>query len=224
MIIREVIIMATPRKDYSNNIFGERLKMLRGVMDKTQREFSEMLGISQPAFSGYESGRIYPTLEIALDIAKKCGVSLDWLFGIDSYTSIKSMGDVAACFMDLFVANEVSVEYSVHKNDIEEKDTPDEERNYVNLKIYNREKLRNPDIKLNGELCDVIGKSYELARDLHRYERDQEGYESEKKKLIEKMSIEPVTKVNHSHISEDERREKMREIILKEVADDEKPD
>ena len=29
----------------------------------------------------------------------------------------------------------------------------------------------------------MIGKSYELARDLHRYERDQEGYESEKKKL-----------------------------------------
>jgi len=47
--------------------FAHRLKELRVSKDLTQKEFSELLKISQSAISMYESGQREPTLEV-LDI------------------------------------------------------------------------------------------------------------------------------------------------------------
>ena len=50
--------------------FAHRLKELRISKDLTQKEFSELLKISQSAISMYESGQREPTMEV-LDIFAK---------------------------------------------------------------------------------------------------------------------------------------------------------
>ena len=58
--------------DDKTNIFGRRLRNLREtVMNKTQKEFSEMLGIPQPSLSAYESGKNKPTIDNVILIADK---------------------------------------------------------------------------------------------------------------------------------------------------------
>ena len=65
-----------------NNIFGRRLKMLRNHhFHMTQKEFAQFLSLQQPTISAYENGKVSPVITEAMDIAKKCGVSLDWLCG-----------------------------------------------------------------------------------------------------------------------------------------------
>lgn len=60
-------------------IFSERLKGLRG--DRKKAEFARFLGVSSPqTYQNYEAGRI-PEPEILINIADKCGVTVDWLFG-----------------------------------------------------------------------------------------------------------------------------------------------
>ncbi len=72
------------------NIFGKRLKILReSVLGKTQKELSELLGIPQPTLSSYENGRNIPTIDVAIHIAEKCNISLDWLCGRDHYVQAK---------------------------------------------------------------------------------------------------------------------------------------
>lgn len=46
-------------KDYNmdNKIVSERLKYLRSIIKKTQKEFAEFLGIPQPSISAYENGK-----------------------------------------------------------------------------------------------------------------------------------------------------------------------
>ena len=67
-----------------DNIFGERLKILRSItMDMSQRDFAKLLGIPQPNLSAYESGRNKPTIDTVINISDKCNVSIDWLCGRD---------------------------------------------------------------------------------------------------------------------------------------------
>ena len=68
-----------------NNIFGKRLRELRlETLNMNQREFAKLLGIPQPTLSAYESGRIKPKIDAAINISEKCDASLDWLCGRDT--------------------------------------------------------------------------------------------------------------------------------------------
>ena len=57
-----------------------RLKDLREDKDLTQKEISEILNISQVAYSYYEIGKRSIPLEILLKLADYYGVSLDYIF------------------------------------------------------------------------------------------------------------------------------------------------
>ena len=59
--------------------FGTRLQNLRKELNYSQKDFAIFLGIPQPSLSEYENQKNLPTLEILLNIATKCNVSLDWL-------------------------------------------------------------------------------------------------------------------------------------------------
>ena len=60
-------------------IFSERMLSLRGTQKKA--EFARFLGISSPqTYQNYEGGRI-PEADMLLNIADKCGVTVDWLLG-----------------------------------------------------------------------------------------------------------------------------------------------
>lgn len=69
----------------NNKTESERLKYLRSINKKLQKEFAEFLGIPQPSISVYENGKNNPTIDVLIDIADKCRVSLDWLAGRSDY-------------------------------------------------------------------------------------------------------------------------------------------
>lgn len=60
----------------NNKTVSERLKYLRSI-NKKQKEFAEFLGVPQPSMSAYENGKNNPTIDVLIDIADKCKVSLD---------------------------------------------------------------------------------------------------------------------------------------------------
>ena len=47
-------------------------------------DFAKYLGISFAAASRYENGIMVPSIDIGMQIAEKCNVTLDWLCGCGS--------------------------------------------------------------------------------------------------------------------------------------------
>lgn len=90
-------------------IFATRIKELRESFGMTQKEFSQYVGIKQQTLSGYERGLMKPPLDIITEIAKKCGVSIDWLCGLsDKKTSSNIPQTLADIFEMLFLIQEYS--------------------------------------------------------------------------------------------------------------------
>lgn len=89
----------------------------------TQKEFSAFLGIPQPSVSAYENSKNSPTIEVLIDIANKCNVSLDWLSGrTNNHPSITSMKDVVSFLYEFSMLNEVRFNIEIEdkfENDIE---------------------------------------------------------------------------------------------------------
>ena len=67
--------------------FSQRLKELRTNMNLTQRQFSQKIGCTQTTLSAYENTPKSPSLDIIIDIAEKCNVSVDWLLGLSDNVS-----------------------------------------------------------------------------------------------------------------------------------------
>lgn len=65
-----------PRLDLQK--VGRRIREIRGF-DLTQAQFADMLGIRQNTLSGYEKGRIVPTLEMLIKLKTYSGKSIDWI-------------------------------------------------------------------------------------------------------------------------------------------------
>lgn len=59
------------------------------------------MSIPQPTLSAYESGRNKSTVDVVINIADKCNVSVDWLCGRDEQTLINSLGDIFLNYMKL---------------------------------------------------------------------------------------------------------------------------
>lgn len=72
----------------SENIFGERVRMMRRHIGYTQTALGDMIGATKATVSNYESGKIYPPLDIAFKIAKALDVPFTWLVGIDEYIKL----------------------------------------------------------------------------------------------------------------------------------------
>lgn len=80
----------------NNNTLGDKLQYLRKTLTFSQKDFAEFLGIPQPSLSAYENNRNSPTVDVLINIAKKCNISLDWLCGIStSKQTLSSLGDVS---------------------------------------------------------------------------------------------------------------------------------
>ena len=59
--------------------FADNLKMIRKEKGLTQEQLAEILGVSRQAVSKWESNNGYPETDKLIVIAKKFGVSLDYL-------------------------------------------------------------------------------------------------------------------------------------------------
>lgn len=63
-------------------IFAKKLKEIRLQTGKTQKEFANMVESTAATISAYENATKNPSLEIVMNIAEKCNVSIDWLCGL----------------------------------------------------------------------------------------------------------------------------------------------
>ena len=54
---------------------GERIKSLRKANDMTQKEFSELIGVSRSTLAGYETGKIEPSLNVISRMANQFEIS-----------------------------------------------------------------------------------------------------------------------------------------------------
>lgn len=66
---------------FSNEIFAERVKMLRKQQNIKQSELGEMVGLTYTAISDIERGRRTTTIEKLVAIADCFEVSIDYLVG-----------------------------------------------------------------------------------------------------------------------------------------------
>lgn len=70
-------------------IFASRLKEFRINLGLSQRQMAEKIGITAATLSAYETNSKNPSISVAIEIANKFDVSLDWLCGIKKDNDIK---------------------------------------------------------------------------------------------------------------------------------------
>jgi transcriptional regulator with XRE-family HTH domain len=61
--------------------FPERVKVLRLRHELTQKQISDIIGVRQSTYSGYENGTYQPQLNILIKLATLFEVSIDFLVG-----------------------------------------------------------------------------------------------------------------------------------------------
>lgn len=70
--------------------FSQRFRSLRG--EQKQEAFADFLGISRPTVGFYENGTRIPDAVTLLHIAKKCGVTTDFLLGLTDNRTLETSG------------------------------------------------------------------------------------------------------------------------------------
>lgn len=181
----------------NNRTVSERLKYLRSINKKTQKEFAEFLGIPQPSMSAYENGKNNPTIDVLIDIADKCSVSLD--AGRSDYTfNLSSMRDFVLFMYELAMKKEISFRIIVEDkfpNDIE----TDENKWNAKLVFYGNDK-EHP---FNADVCNILKELSDNLFDLESYSITKEQFDSMKNKSVEYYSL-PLTQKEFEELSRDE--------------------
>lgn len=59
---------------------GARLRKLRKTLGLTQTDLAEKLGITQSAWTQYETGARKISVEVAAVVSRRYGVTLDWIY------------------------------------------------------------------------------------------------------------------------------------------------
>lgn len=77
-----------------------RIKELRTSMGLTQKDFAELINVSTVSVSSYETEAKSPSLDMIINIAQKCSVSIDWLCGLSDK---KSLGTSITTYDELFI-------------------------------------------------------------------------------------------------------------------------
>lgn len=60
-----------------------KIKEARESAGYSQKALAEIVGVKPNTFHGYESGKHDPKSELLIEIAKACGVSVDFLLGLE---------------------------------------------------------------------------------------------------------------------------------------------
>ena len=183
----------------SENTVSERLKYLRSINKKTQKEFAEFLGIPQPSMSAYENGKNNPTIDVLIDIADKCNVSLDWLAGRSDYTfGLSSMRDFVLFMYELSMKKEIGFKIIVEDkfpNDIE----TNENKWNAKLVFYGNDK-EHP---FNADVCNILKELSDNLFDLESYSITKDQFDSMKNKSVEYYSL-ALTQKEFEELSRDE--------------------
>lgn len=198
-----------------NVTLGERIQVLRKKMKMSQKEFAVFLEIPQPSLSAYENNRNSPTVEVLINIAKKCHISLDWLCGISTYQhQLSSLSDVGDFLYSLLETNEIGVDIEVHDklfNDIE----TDEDRWYTRLTFFGNDKEHES----NADICFLIDKVSKDHEDFTSFAIGNDMYELAKQQTRNQYAKRPLTKKEYPNLSRDEILQKRFEY-LKKITED----
>ncbi len=166
--------------------FGEILKMLRESKGITQKQMSEILGVSKSNISKYEAGSVEPNIETLLNYANYFGVSTDYLLGLKKAGS--ESNDCYNYFYEEGDANwrirQISEQKGCSYEDLLDKSCIEKERFdllwYGNAQPYAEELIRisrvldvSTDYLLNTAQRERLSSEEELI--LRYYERDPEG-------------------------------------------------
>ena len=93
---------------------ADRIKSLREIANLTQSEIARQLGISRSGVNAWEMGLSVPSTQYIVELAKKFGVSTDYLLGMENTSSISVKGltekqvsvllDTIECFRELRIS------------------------------------------------------------------------------------------------------------------------
>lgn len=61
------------------NQISRRIREVRENLVYTQADFASLLGVDQPSYSRYETGRVVPSLKLLIVLARKTDTNIDWL-------------------------------------------------------------------------------------------------------------------------------------------------
>ena len=73
----------SPQRDYKWKDIGARIREARTRAALTQKQVSELLGVSTHAVWCWEAGMMKPNSEHLVELAYRCSVSTDWILGKD---------------------------------------------------------------------------------------------------------------------------------------------
>lgn len=202
--------------------FPSRFRQLRHNKPRTVSfdELSEELNIPKPMLIDYEQGTIRPSIDVVLKLAERFGVSVDWLCGIDNIKYIESLGDVFAFFVDLFAIDDFKIETNIEGNKIPEDKYG---QRYIDILIKQDQHLTgrpidDPECPLNTDLINVIYEAVRLNLSRDRREISDEQYERQRYLNYELDKKQPLTHKDYSNETEEERREKMYQILKREMS------
>ena len=63
------------------------IKVQRAMRDLTQADLAAMAGVTRKSVNAIETGRMVPSVVLALKIARVLGVAVDVIFSLDGQTS-----------------------------------------------------------------------------------------------------------------------------------------
>ncbi|MEG0959994.1 MAG: helix-turn-helix transcriptional regulator [Erysipelotrichaceae bacterium] len=190
---------------------GDKLQFIRKDMGMSQKDFSEYLGLPQPSLSAYENNRNSPTVDVLINIANKCNISLDWLCGISSAKhTLSSLSDIADVLYALMETEDIKLDIEVHDH------LPNDEETETD-KWYTSITICGNDVKHehNASLCNIIRKVSNDFADLESYTVSKEMYDLAKEKTKDYYAL-PLKLKKFPELSREERIKKHMNYIKKQ--------
>lgn len=65
-------------------VLATSMKVQRAMRDLTQAQLAEMSGITRKSINAIETGRMVPSIILALKLARALGISVEELFSLES--------------------------------------------------------------------------------------------------------------------------------------------
>lgn len=168
--------------------FSSRLQLLRKSMNYTQKDFASFLEIPQPSLSGYENGKVSPTLDVLKIIATKCHVSIDWLCGISSSPNqFSTIGDIANFIYLLDDLQDIHFDLEINKHE-----------NTAKI-AFDGNSIKNPN---NTSIVNLLTLINEDRNDFLSYSSTKEKYDSLKQKNIDYYSALPLFQKRYENLDQ----------------------
>lgn len=179
-----------PKTTKQNKNPGERLKVIRAMVNLNQTEFAERLGIQQGSYSGVEKGRYKISKQVEKALEREFNVNIEWVLTGVGEPFLEFISDIKER------VKEIMGFFNLTTNELADRIGLDELQRKVFIKKIEEKdhKLTDGDIKLILHAFPEIsedwlrtGKGYMLSSDVQSSKRLFEHLRSIVEKLEQKM-------------------------------------